>query len=475
MAVDATFDLNYLLFICLILLIFSCYCVFCKGKNVSNLPPSCRGWIPWLGCALEFGQSPLNFIENKRKQLGPIFTLYVAGERMTFLTEWDDFPNFFQSSNVDFQKGVQSSVQNVAAVSEKSFFQFHTSLHDIVKGRLASSMLEPISQNLCTEFNEQLNKLGESGSGDLYGLVRESMYKGVINLLFGRHVLPTRTLEEFKEFERHFVVFDEQFEYGARLPPFFIRKWSNSREWLLKLFHSVVKNMEFPKQTEEQTLLQTILQTVDAENSPNFGLLILWASLANAIPITFWTLGFILENQEIYNRLKKDIRTKFHATKQGEYIEITEEVLRSMPYVKCCMLEAIRLRSPGIITRKVIKTFKVKGYTIPEGDRLMVSPYWAHRNPRHFPEPDTFNPDRWLSVDLDKNQFLEGFIAFGGGRYQCPGRQLLSHHNVLLLVALMFMKIFVVSIRYIAFKTMLKPIGVCLGLQNKSKTQMEYA
>lgn len=29
--------------------------------------------------------------------------------------------------------------------------------------------------------------------------------------------------QEFEKICRHFIVFDEQFEYGARLPPMFIR------------------------------------------------------------------------------------------------------------------------------------------------------------------------------------------------------------------------------------------------------------
>ena len=30
--------------------------------------------------------------------------------------------------------------------------------------------------------------------------------------------------------------------------------------------------------------------------------------------------------------------------------------------------------------------------------------------------------DRWLECDLEKNQFPDGFVGFGGGRYQCPGK-----------------------------------------------------
>jgi len=37
--------------------------------------------------------------------------------------------------------------------------------------------------------------------------------------------------------------------------------------------------------------------------------------------------------------------------------------------------------------------------------------------------------DRWLECDLEKNHFLDGFVGFGGGRYQCPGRYVLSIEN----------------------------------------------
>ena len=46
-------------------------------------------------------------------QLGSIFTLCVAGERLTFLTDPDDFGYFFNSSDVDFQHGVQDAVMKV--------------------------------------------------------------------------------------------------------------------------------------------------------------------------------------------------------------------------------------------------------------------------------------------------------------------------------------------------------------------------
>lgn len=33
-----------------------------------------------------------------------------------------------------------------------------------------------------------------------------------------------------------------------------------------------------------------------------------------------------------------------------------------------------------------------------------------------------FPQDRWKEANLEKNAFLDGFVAFGGGKHQCPGR-----------------------------------------------------
>ncbi|KAG9282537.1 24-hydroxycholesterol 7-alpha-hydroxylase [Astyanax mexicanus] len=78
----------------------------------------------------------------------------------------------------------------------------------------------------------------------------------------------------------------------------------------------------------------------------------------------------------------------------------------------------------------------------------MLSPYWAHRDPKYFPDPEDFKPERWEKADLAKNVFLEGFVAFGGGKYQCPGRW----------YAIMELHLFVTLILYKFRFTILDPV-----------------
>lgn len=103
--------------------------------------------------------------------------------------------------------------------------------------------------------------------------------------------------------------------------------------------------------------------------------------------------------------------------------EVSLEDIKKLRMVERCILEAIRLRSPGMIARKLTEPIQVQGFTIPKGDMLMISPYWAHRNESAFPDADSFVPDRWnRTMGSDKSSPSEKFIAFGGGRFQCPGR-----------------------------------------------------
>uniref|UniRef100_A0A4W3I9B8 Cytochrome P450, family 39, subfamily A, polypeptide 1 n=1 Tax=Callorhinchus milii TaxID=7868 RepID=A0A4W3I9B8_CALMI len=335
-------------------------------------------------------KAPLEFIEQTRVEYGPIFTVLTVGKRLTFVTEVDDFKIFFGSKDVDFQQAVQDPVEHTASITKHSFYKHHTEIHDMMKRRLALSNLHLFIGNLSEEFTERLTYLGTEGTDDLCDLVRHSMYSAVVNQLFGRGICITDG-NAVREFEDHFKIFDKGFEYGKILKV----KMSIQYQFMFHIF---------------QTLLQHLLDIVDGKFGPNYVLLMLWASQANALPVSTYRT-FIPEVIILVGTfLKQDLPL------------VSETDLRKLPYLKWCILEAIRLRSPGAIARKVVRPLKIKNYIVPPGDILMLSLFWAHRNPKYFPEPEKFLPERWKEADLEKHVFLNGFIGFGGGRYQCPGR-----------------------------------------------------
>jgi cytochrome P450 len=41
---------------------------------------------------------------------------------------------------------------------------------------------------------------------------------------------------------------------------------------------------------------------------------------------------------------------------------------------------------------------ELRGYTIPKGSTVLGSLFSAMRDPKHFPDPETFNPDRFINA-----------------------------------------------------------------------------
>ena len=153
---------------------------------------------------------------------------------------------------------------------------------------------------------------------DLMDVVRDLVFTAVVPVLFGDGILP-QTQQDIKHFQNQFVQFDSSFEHGAKLPEFLLKEWAKSKHFLLDRFYDALKKKSDPN-SKEDTLLQAIVDLLEGDCAPNFATLLLWASLANAVPITFWTLAFVLSNQPIKKDVQKEVDEILGPyTDKGEY------------------------------------------------------------------------------------------------------------------------------------------------------------
>ncbi|XP_045657684.1 24-hydroxycholesterol 7-alpha-hydroxylase isoform X1 [Ursus americanus] len=410
-----------------VIIILGCVALllFLQRKNLRG-PPCIRGWIPWIGAGFEFGKAPLEFIEKARIKYGPVFTVFVMGTRMTFVTEEEGINVFLKSKEVNFELAVQNPVYRTASIPKNTFLTLHEKLYIMMKGKIGTFNLYQLTGQLTEELHEQLENLGNHGTMELNSLVRHLLYPVTMNILFKKGLFPTDE-RKIREFYQHFQAYDEGFEYGSQMPECLLRNWSKSKKWLLALFEKNIPDMKTYKSAKDNsmTLMQAMLDIIETERkeekSPNYGLLLLWASLSNAVPVAFWTLAFVFSHPTVHETIMEGIASVF-GTAGKDKMKVSEDDLKKLPLIKWCILEAIRLRAPGVITRKVLKPVKILNYTVPSGDLLMLSPFWLHRNPKYFPEPELFKPERWKKANLEKHAFLDWFVAFGSGKYQCPGR-----------------------------------------------------
>lgn len=110
--------------------------------------------------------------------------------------------------------------------------------------------------------------------------------------------------------------------------------------------------------------------------------------------------------------------------------------LRNLPYSEGIIKEALRLYPPAwSLARTVVKEFEIAGYRIPAGANVVMSTWIMHRDPRYFPDPEIFDPDRWLP---ERSQKLPRFayFPFGGGPRQCVGASFAMMEATLLLATM---------------------------------------
>jgi len=95
--------------------------------------------------------------------------------------------------------------------------------------------------------------------------------------------------------------------------------------------------------------------------------------------------------------------------------------LRHLEYTSMVVQEALRLYpSAWTISRKALKDDKLGEHEIPAGSTVMLSPYVLHRNPRIWPNPEAFMPERF-SADEVARRDKTTFVPFGGGPRMCIG------------------------------------------------------
>ncbi|MCZ6889269.1 MAG: cytochrome P450 [Gammaproteobacteria bacterium] len=94
----------------------------------------------------------------------------------------------------------------------------------------------------------------------------------------------------------------------------------------------------------------------------------------------------------------------------------------SLPYLDACASEAMRLKPVApVIFSQVARDTTVAGIAVPAGTIVCLILRAGAVDERHFPDPQSFNPARWLAADSAAKRVS---MPFGAGPRLCPGRYL---------------------------------------------------
>jgi pentalenene oxygenase len=118
-----------------------------------------------------------------------------------------------------------------------------------------------------------------------------------------------------------------------------------------------------------------------------------------------------------------DRATKLHAEVDALDRLPTSADLPALTYTRAVVSEAIRMYPPAwMIGRSTNEPVELGGWHVPSGSLVAVCPLLMQHDARWFPEPDTFDPDRWLDERRERVPKY-AYLPFGTGPRSCVGEQ----------------------------------------------------
>jgi cytochrome P450 len=124
-------------------------------------------------------------------------------------------------------------------------------------------------------------------------------------------------------------------------------------------------------------------------------------------------------------KLKK-LRDEIDSVKVGPNGHPSLQDLESLPYLTGCCREGVRLMY-GLTSRMTRvapdEAMIYKEYTIPPNTPVSQSTYFVHTDPAIFPDPHSFDPERWIRAEQGgiNNDLMRYLVSFVRGPRICIG------------------------------------------------------
>jgi cytochrome P450 len=206
----------------------------------------------------------------------------------------------------------------------------------------------------------------------------------------------------------------------AKLPLKFVRPPRGFEEARVRYYRHFAERVSAARQAPNPSAVDLLSRTlrempaIDDQTLAHVIALIFFGGVFSAST----TLVGAFHQLEKHADAEKRLAAEAAALAEGE---LTLERVRGARWVEAVTHEALRiLPAVRLITRTPVADAELAGVTLPAGAMIMISNQHLHRDPAHWPNPDTFDPARWLDGGVARDPLGSGhFFPFGRGPREC--------------------------------------------------------
>lgn len=382
-----------------------------NGARRSGEPPLVRGAVPYLGVAATFGKGATAYIQRCQAEHGDVFTLFIAGQRLTFVLDPLAVPAVLRCKQLAFRP---VSDQILTDAFDLDGFQQqvdYETIEILARTQLRGESLSVLSDTMGQRLEVLVPSVAPEAweSTPLYRTVWEVMFRAGTDALYGAGSVTPQLCRDFE-------LFDDEFPLMASgLPRALVRQGESA---LHRLASAKLLGEQPSAWIRER---QAVLAVLDEHERGLARVPILWAIHANTIPATFWTLYFLLRHPEGLDAVRDEIDAYTGACPLDE-LRVLDSAIN----------EALRLSSGSMTVRAALQAIDLETprgtHRLRRGDRVCIAPFITHRDPEVFEQPLEYRYDRFYSAGRRKQFYKRGervplpLMPFGAGVSMCPGR-----------------------------------------------------
>ncbi|MFC9552190.1 cytochrome P450 [Rhodococcus sp. NPDC056960] len=376
----------------------------------------------------ELRTDPIALMRRVRDECGNVGVFQLADKKVVLLSGAEANEFFFRSTDEDLDQQAaypfMKPIFGEGVVFDASPERRKEMLHNQA---LRGEQMKGHAATIAHEVDRMVARWGDEGEIDLLEFFAELTIYTSSACLIGkkfREQLDGRFAHLYHELERGTDPIAYVDAY-ADIESF--RRRDEARVQLVALVQDIMTGRiaNPPQGKEDRDMLDVLVSIKDENGNERFtadeitGMFIsmMFAGHHTTSGTAAWTLIELLRHPDYAKQVVAELDDLY-----SDGSDISFGALRQIPKLEAVLKETLRLHPPLIILLRVARgDFEVGGYRIAENDLVAATPAISNRIADDFPNPDTFDPERYIDPNQEDIVNRWTWIPFGAGRHRCVG------------------------------------------------------
>ena len=424
------------------------------ARNELRFPPGPRARYPGE-LFVTISRDTLGLLSRVAREHGDVAGFRLGPQRMVLLSHPDDIRDLLVTNQRNFHKGRGLERAKLLLgeglltsegdfhlrqrrLAQPAFHRQRIAAYGDTMGQYAARVCDRWRDGQTIDVHDEMMRL-------TLAVVAKTLFDADIERAEAAEVGAALT-QTFRSFGFAILPFTEMLDRLHFLPP--VRRFRDARARLdAVIYRMIAEHRADPRDRGDLLSMLLLAQDTEAEASASGAargmtdeqmrdecMTIFLAGHETVSNALTWTFYLLSNAPEVRARVEEE------ATALAGRVPGADD-MPQLSYTRAVIAEAMRLYPPAwVVGRRALGACEMGGFSIPARSVVLTSQFLVHRDPRWWPDPERFDPDRWVPGTAQhaagENRPKFAYFPFGGGTRVCIGEQFAWMEAVLLLTTI---------------------------------------